>query len=103
MAEFARRLALISAAAILACAAPALAAEAHYTCSGGGKLSAKFSPPSAAKHEVALTFDTGRELTLPQVLSADGARYANAGIEFWIKGQSATLTMMGVKETCATH
>ena len=45
----------------------------------------------------------GRELSLPQVLSADGGRYANAGIEFWIKGQSATLTMNGVKETCSTQ
>jgi membrane-bound inhibitor of C-type lysozyme len=90
-------------AAILAFAAPALAAQAHYTCSGGGKLSANFSPPDANKGEVTLTFDTGRELTLPQVLSADGGRYANADIEFWIKGRSATLTMKGVQETCATH
>ncbi len=50
-----------------------------------------------------LTFDTGRELALPQVLSADGGRYANAGIEFWIKGRSATLTMNGVKKTCSTQ
>ena len=48
-----------------------------------------------------LTFGTGRELTLPQVMSADGGRYANADIEFWIKGRSASLTMSGVKETCA--
>jgi hypothetical protein len=47
---------------------------------------------------VKLTFDTGRELALPQVLSADGGRYANAGIEL-----SATLTMNGVQETCSTR
>ena len=93
---------LVSAVAILAFG-EANATEAHYRCSGGGKLTAKFSPPSAAKGEVALTFDTGRELTLPQVMSADGGRYANAGIEFWIKGRSATLTMNGVKETCSTR
>jgi membrane-bound inhibitor of C-type lysozyme len=52
---------------------------------------------------VKLTFDTGRELALPQVMSADGGRYANADIEFWIKGQSATLTMGGVKKTCSTQ
>jgi membrane-bound inhibitor of C-type lysozyme len=103
MARFANLLAVVSAAAILAFAGPALATEAHYTCSGGGKLSANFSQADAAMGEVKLTFDTGRELALPRVLSADGGRYANAGIEFWIKGQSATLTMNGVKETCSTQ
>jgi membrane-bound inhibitor of C-type lysozyme len=103
MARFAKLFALAGAAAILAFAGPALATEAHYTCSGGGKLSANFSQADAAKGEVKLTFDTGRELSLPQVLSADGGRYANAGIEFWIKGRSATLTMDGVQETCSTR
>jgi membrane-bound inhibitor of C-type lysozyme len=46
---------------------------------------------------------TGRELKLPQIPSADGGRYADADIEFWIKGQSATLTMKGVKETRSTR
>ena len=102
MAIFAKRLRLAGALAILALGAPACAAEAHYTCSGG-KLTARFSPPGSPKGEVALTFDTGRELNLPQVMSADGGRYANGDIEFWIKGRSATLTMNGVKETCATQ
>jgi membrane-bound inhibitor of C-type lysozyme len=103
MARFAKLFALSGAGALLAFAGPAVATEAHYTCSGGGKLSANFSPAEAAKGEVKLTFDTGRVLALPQVLSADGGRYANASIEFWIKGQSATLTMNGVKETCSTR
>jgi membrane-bound inhibitor of C-type lysozyme len=103
MARFGKRFALMSAIVTGAFAGPALATEAHYTCSGGGKLSAKFSQADAAKGEVKLTFDTGRELSLPQVLSADGGRYANAGIEFWIKGQNATLTMNGVQETCSTQ
>jgi membrane-bound inhibitor of C-type lysozyme len=94
---------LLVGAAIFAFAAPARAAQAQYTCSGGGKLIADFSPPDANKGEVKLTFSTGRELTLPQALSADGGRYADADIEFWIKGRSATLTMKGVKETCATR
>jgi membrane-bound inhibitor of C-type lysozyme len=100
--SFAKRFALASEVAILVFAGPALATEAHYACSGGGKLTARFSPPRSPKGEVALTFDTGRELNLPQVMSADGGRYANAGIEFWIKGKSATLTMNGVKESCST-
>ena len=103
MARFAKRFALANAVAILAFAGPARATEAHYTCSDGSKLTATFSPPDAAKGEVALTFGTGRELKLPQVLSADGGRYADADIEFWIKGRSATLTMKGVKETCSTE
>jgi len=100
--RFAIRLGLACATAILAAGASADATEARYTCSDGTRLTAKFSPPGAAKGEVALTLDKGRELHLPQVLSADGGRYANAGIEFWIKGRSATLTMNGVKETCST-
>jgi membrane-bound inhibitor of C-type lysozyme len=99
---FAKRLGLVSAVAHLAVGAPAYAAEARYTCSGGGKLTARFSPPGSPTGKVALTFDTGRELSLPQVMSADGGRYANGGIEFWIKGRSATLTMNGVRETCAS-
>ena len=103
MAIFAKRLGLAGAVAVLAIGAPAYAAEARYTCSGGGRLTAKFSPPGSPKSKVALTFDKGRELDLPQVLSADGGRYANADIEFWIKGRGATLTMNGVKETCSTR
>jgi membrane-bound inhibitor of C-type lysozyme len=103
MARFEKKSALIAAVATLVSAGPALGTEAHYTCNGGGRLTAKFSPPGSRTGEVALTFDTGRELHLPQVLSADGGRYANGGIEFWIKGRSATLTMNGVKKTCSTR
>lgn len=88
---------------MLALGGSANATEAHYTCNGGTKLTAQFSPPSATQGRVALTFDTGRKLTLPQALSADGGRYARAGVEFWIKGRGATLTMRGVKETCSTR
>jgi membrane-bound inhibitor of C-type lysozyme len=103
MARFAKLFALVSAIATAAFTGPALATEARYTCSDGSKLTAQFSPPDTAKGSVALTFATGRELKLPQVLSADGGRYADADIEFWIKGRSATLTMKGVKETCSTQ
>lgn len=115
MARFAKRFActnaaamlvfaFTNAAAMLTFAGPAAATEAHYTCSGGDRLAARFSPPDAARGEVKLTFRHGaRELTLPQVMSADGGRYAGAGVEFWIKGRSAKLTMKGVKETCATQ
>jgi membrane-bound inhibitor of C-type lysozyme len=103
MARFAKLFALVSAVATVAFAGPALAAEARYRCSDGSKLTAQFSPPDTAKGSVALTFGTGRALKLPQVRSADGGRYADADIEFWIKGESATLTRKGVKETCSTQ
>ena len=103
MARFAKRFVLVSAVATVAFAGPALASEARYICSDGSKLTAQFSSPDTAKGGVGLTFGTGRELKLPQVLSADGGRYADPDIEFWIKGRSATLTMKGVKETCSTH
>jgi membrane-bound inhibitor of C-type lysozyme len=103
MARFAKVFAPIIALTILAVAGPALATEARYTCSGGDMLTADFSPPGAAKGSVNLSFGMGREHTLPQVMSADGGRYANDDIEFWIKGRSATLTMMGVTQTCATQ
>ena len=103
MAQFAKLFARGSVIATVAFAGPAFATEARYTCSDGSKLTAKFSPPDTAKGSVKLTFGTGRELKLPQALSADGGRYADADIEFWIKGRSASLTMKGVKETCSTR
>jgi membrane-bound inhibitor of C-type lysozyme len=51
---------------------------------------------------VALTFETGETITLPQAMSADGGRYADKGVEFWIKGKNATLTRDGDSETCST-
>jgi len=42
------------------------------------------------------------EMTLPQALSADGGRYTEGDIEFWIKGKRATLTRAGKSTTCRT-
>jgi len=82
--------------------AQASATEASYHCSDGTKLTAKFSPPGSEPGQVILLFQAGQEITLPQKISADGGRYANAEIEFWIKGQNATLTRKGKSETCST-
>ena len=101
-ATFSKRACLAGAVAILAYAGQAHAIEARYTCSGGTKLTARFSPPGGALGNVALTFETGETLTLPQVMSADGGRYADKGVEFWIKGQNATLSRRGDVETCST-
>jgi membrane-bound inhibitor of C-type lysozyme len=88
--------------AILTFAGSARATEARYACSGGGKLIARFSPPGAETGSVALTFEAGETISLPQVISADGGRYADKGVEFWIKGRNATLTRDGDSETCST-
>lgn len=87
----------------LVSASQAYAIEARYECSGGTRLTAQFSPPNTQTGSVTLTFDRGREIILPQVVSADGGRYAGEGIEFWIKGRSATLTRAGGSETCAAR
>jgi membrane-bound inhibitor of C-type lysozyme len=103
MARFAYLVAPATALAMVAVVGPARATEARYTCSGGDMLTADFTPPGAVKGSVNLSFGMGRDFSLPQVMSADGGRYANADMEFRIKGRSATLTMMGVKETCAAQ
>jgi len=82
-------------------AAPALAIEASYTCTAGTRLTANFSTPGTSPGNVVLTIaGTSGKVTLPQVMSADGGRYANDSMEFWIKGTSATLTRGGKSETC---
>jgi membrane-bound inhibitor of C-type lysozyme len=103
MVRFLTRPCIGAAIAILALEASAFATEARYTCSDGTKLTAEFSPPGASKGKVALTFANGRRITLPQVMSADGGRYADNDIEFWIKGPSATLTRSRARETCSTR
>jgi membrane-bound inhibitor of C-type lysozyme len=72
-----------------------------YTCSDGTRLTATFSPPGASPGNVVLVI-AGAKITLPQVKSADGGRYANNEMEFWIVGKGATFTRAGRKETCQT-
>lgn len=83
--------------------APALANDVRYSCDGGTQLTATFSPPSGSLGNVVLVFaGAAAKLTLPQVKSADGGRYANADVEFWIRGRDATLTRGGRSEKCQT-
>ncbi len=74
----------------------AAAAAANYT--------RTFSAPGVSPGHAVLTFrGSQRRLALPQVMSADGGRYANGKVEFWIKGQGATLTRNGKSETCTSQ
>ena len=51
------------------------------------------------KDRVSLTFSDGRRMTLPQVISASGARYAHGdndeSLVFWNKGNTAFITENG--------
>lgn len=95
---------------ILACLAvigpvsSAAATEASYRCMDGTVVRAIFSAPGPTG-SVRLTFvRPHREAaTLPQVLSADGGRYAGDGVEFWIKGSGARLTRAGAETECKTR
>ncbi|TCL75761.1 MliC family protein [Rhizobium sp. BK251] len=99
----ARTIVIMALAMLVATAGDAFSAEASYECSGGTKLHAAFSPVSSSPGNVKLVFaGSPGEITLPQVVSADGGRYANDDIEFWIKGREATLTRGGKSETCRT-
>jgi membrane-bound inhibitor of C-type lysozyme len=82
-------------------ASPAFANDVRYSCSGGTQVTAAFSAPGASPGNVVLVFAGASDrLTLPQVKSADGGRYANAEVEFWIRGREATLTRGGRSEQC---
>jgi membrane-bound inhibitor of C-type lysozyme len=80
------------------------AAKATYVCSGGTRLTAVFSGPATAPGNVVLSIaGTRRTIKLPQVMSADGGRYSQGDVEFWIKGKDATLNRKGTSETCRTR
>lgn len=83
-------------------------ATATFVCADGATIQAAFyngaSIPSANPNEpptltgsVALTLSDGRTMTLPQAVSADGARYASVdgSVVFWNVGDTATLTENG--------
>jgi len=90
---------------LLVVAAPALAKDpsAKYTCDDGTQLVVQFHNVPSGPGSATLSFkDTGRKVTIPQVMSADGGRYADAKLEFWIKGKQATFTRGDQVTTCRT-
>lgn len=101
--EFSSRFAMLGSVVVsgwLAGIPLAHATEAAYRCADGTVLTATFTTRSG-KGAVALA--TGRtRTTLPQVLSADGGRYAQGSTEFWIKGREASFTDGGKATTCRT-
>jgi membrane-bound inhibitor of C-type lysozyme len=82
-----------------------LVATASYSCDAGKAITASYysgpSTPAANANQpptpggsVMLNLSDGRTMTLPQTISADGARYASTDgtIVFWNKGNGLTFT-----------
>lgn len=88
--------------ALVSSAIPAAAADVSYRCKDGTAFKAAFSTPGPSG-SVRLTFGgSTRPIVLPQAPSADGGRYAEGDIQFWIKGKTAQFTRAGTTITCAT-
>jgi membrane-bound inhibitor of C-type lysozyme len=72
----------------------------NYTCADGSRFIAAFFPQSKSAY---LQLD-GKSVTLPQRISASGARYKKNGVTFWIKGSEAQLKRPKTKwTTCRTN
>ena len=69
--------------------------HALFRCDAGRTVDAVFS--NGAQNSVSLALSDGRRLTLPQVMSGSGARYANASesVVFWNKGNTASIDENG--------
>jgi len=69
---------------------PAVISTATFTCDNGSTITASFSNSS-----VALALSDGRNLTLPQIVAADGAQYQQGTTLFVNKGDQAFLEENG--------
>lgn len=85
-------------------AAPAKTINAKFACAGGKTIDATFVNTGGGSVKLALS--DGRSLTLPQAMSASGARYANKdeSFVFWNKGNTAFIDEGGkmTYQDCAT-
>ena len=67
-----------------------------FTCDNGKSINAVFmnaTTSTTTGNSVQLSLSDGRQMSLPQVISADGAKYANAdqSFIFWNVGNEATI------------
>ena len=76
-------------------AAAAKTIRAHFACTDGKAIDATFI--NGTRSSVRLKLSDGRKLSLPQALSASGARYANKdeSVVFWNKGDTAFIEEAG--------
>jgi membrane-bound inhibitor of C-type lysozyme len=70
--------------------------EYIYACNDGSKVKARFGELSDKSLPfVKIVMPDGKEYTLPQLVSASGARYSNEyEMEFWIKEDNVTISTM---------
>jgi membrane-bound inhibitor of C-type lysozyme len=70
--------------------------EYIYLCTDGSIVKARFGELSDKSLSfVKIKMDNGKEYTLPQLVSASGARYSDEReLEFWIKGDRVTISKM---------
>lgn len=93
-------------------AQPVVTGQATYQCADSHTIKAVFATkgpvkavlpgePPVSNGVVMLQLDAEAEITLPQVLSADGGRYANVDetLVFWSKGSGAMVLENGVQTT----
>lgn len=71
--------------------------EVSYVCASGRTINAAFYGVSGQLGSVRIHLDDDRSFTLPQVVAASGARYANEdeSFVFWTKGNNVTITDRG--------
>jgi membrane-bound inhibitor of C-type lysozyme len=87
---------------------PIITGQAMYQCSEGKKIEAEFGEvgpvpevvpgqPPVSNNFVSLSLNGAPSVDLPQVVSADGGRYANPdeSLVFWIKGNGAMVLENG--------
>jgi membrane-bound inhibitor of C-type lysozyme len=80
--------------------AGAMIGPVTFRCDDGSAILATFdnAPEPAIVHLVR----GGEQATLPQAMSASGARYVGDDITFWNKGRDAAVEWQGQKLACST-
>jgi membrane-bound inhibitor of C-type lysozyme len=71
-----------------------------FRCVDGSAIEATFD--NAPDPATVLLVRGEQTFTLPQAISASGARYLGDGIEFWNKGNDAMVDWQGTKLECST-
>jgi membrane-bound inhibitor of C-type lysozyme len=91
---------------LAACASPQAAPAANadtigpvaFSCDDGSIIEATFD--NAPNPATVLLVRGGQTFTLPQGMSASGARYVGDDITFWNKGRDAMVEWQGTKLAC---
>jgi membrane-bound inhibitor of C-type lysozyme len=92
--------ACLAAVLLMASGDGSFAATASFRCADGASFRATFSAGPGAGLAVLSFAGSSGEITLEQVLSADGGRYANGDAELWVKGRTGTLIRGGRSTVC---